>query len=305
MDQAPSKQLWRSRLFEAIDSRHSLGIEALAIVAIYLVYEGGRGLTGGGLEAAVEHAHSIASLERSLHLFVERDVQEAARALPGVLGIFGVLYLTLHLGATGGYLLWLHQRRPAHYALRRTTLVVATLLSSIVFVVYPTAPPRLAQLGIVDTVSTGHVDLNHGLVHSFYNPFAAMPSMHFGYALIVGLGLLRLARTSAVRAAALAYPVLVLLIIVATGNHFVLDAAGGALVAGIAFAAARSITPSARHVEARESSVRSSAVTVATAGRHDGSRTAGVNTSRCPRRSRAASTVHALDGTDSPGGSAP
>ena len=82
------------------------------------------------------------------------------------------------------------------------------------------APPRLAGIGVADTVSNGHVDLNSGLVSSLYNPYAAMPSMHVGYALIVAAGVFRVDRHLLVRALAMLYPPFVLLVVVATGNHF-------------------------------------------------------------------------------------
>jgi PAP2 superfamily len=111
--------------------------------------------------------------------------------------------------------------------------LLASGLALVGFLVYPTAPPRLAGVGIVDTVSGGHVDLNRGLVSSLHNPYAALPSMHVGYALIVAAALLRHGRRPLVRAIGELYPPFVLLVIVATGNHFFLDAATGALVAGL------------------------------------------------------------------------
>ena len=134
-------------------------------------------------------------------------------------------------------LLWLHQRRPAAFAFVRTTLLLASALALLGFLAYPTAPPRLAGIGIADTVSNGHVDLNHGLVSSLYNPYAAVPSMHIGYALSVAASLLRHGRHRLVRTLGALYPLFVLLVVVATGNHFFLDAAAGALVAGLAAAA--------------------------------------------------------------------
>jgi hypothetical protein len=101
----------------------------------------------------------------------------------------------------------------------------------------------LSGLGIADTVSGGHVDLNEGLVSSLYNPFAAVPSLHVGYALIVGASLARYAPRLVARLAGLAYPPFVLLVIVATGNHFFVDAAAGAAVAGVALLAARLLVP--------------------------------------------------------------
>ena len=163
-------------------------------------------------------------------------MQRAVQTLPGLTSLLGVAYLTLHLASTAGVLLWLHRRRPQGFPFVRTALLLASGLALVGFLLYPTAPPRLAGVGIVDTVSGGHVDLNRGLVSSLYNPYAALPSMHIGYALIVAAGLLRHGRRLLVRAIGALYPPFVLLVIVATGNHFFLDAAAGALVAGLAAA---------------------------------------------------------------------
>ena len=195
-------------------------------------------------QQAEGHAHRVVALERSLHLFVEAKVQHAVQTLPGLTSLLGVAYLTLHLTVTAGVLLWLHRRPPG--GLRRSSSTALLLgertrprrLTSS----DPTAPPRLAGVGIVDTVSGGHVDLNRGLVSSLYNPYAALPSMHIGYALIVAAGLLRHGRRLHVRAIGALYPPFVLLVIVATGNHFFLDAAAGALVAGLAAALAARLT---------------------------------------------------------------
>jgi hypothetical protein len=219
--------------------RHSLGAEAVLVVGLYAVYETSRGLAAGGSAVALHHARMIASLERSLHVFVEANVQHAARALPGLTGTLGLLYLTMHLAVTGTYLLWIHRRRPAAFPLVRTTVLIASGLALIGYVAFPTAPPRLAALGIADTISGDHVDLNHGLLSSLYNPFAAVPSMHVGYAVIVGASLVRYGGRPVLRAAGILYPALVVLVIVATGNHFLFDAAAGVLVAAVAAGTAR------------------------------------------------------------------
>jgi hypothetical protein len=165
--------------------------------------------------------------------------------MPGLAVLLDVAYLTLHLAVTAAVLLWLHQRRPTAFPFVRTTLLVASALGLVGFLAYPTAPPRLAGIGIADTVSNGHVNLNDGLVSSLYNPYAAVPSMHIGYALIVATSLLRYGRGRLVRALGTLYPAFVLLVVVATGNHFFLDAAGGALVAALAIAAASLLTRAA------------------------------------------------------------
>jgi PAP2 superfamily len=222
--------------------RHSLRSEVVVVLALYGLYELARGLVVGDTGQADRHARRLVTLERSLHLFFEASVQRAAHALPGLTGLLGVAYLTLHLAVTAGVLLWLHQRRPAAFAFVRTTLLLASGLAIVGFLLYPTAPPRLAGIGVDDTVSNGHVDLNHGLVSSLYNPYAAVPSMHIGYALIVAASVLRHTRHRLVRTLAALYPPFVLLVVVATGNHFLLDAAAGALVAGLAAVAAALLT---------------------------------------------------------------
>ena len=193
--------------------RHSLRVEAAAALILYGLYELTRDLVVSDRAQADAHAHRLVTLERSLHLFVEPNLQRAVQTLPGLTNMLGVAYLTLHLAVTAAVLLWLHRRRPEGFAFARTALLLASAIALIGYLVYPTAPPRLAGIGIPDTVSGRHVDLNRGLISSLYNPYAALPSMHVGYALIV-----------------------------ATGNHFFLDAAAGALVAGLAAAPAALLT---------------------------------------------------------------
>jgi hypothetical protein len=230
------------RLGSWLSVRHSLRIEVAGALTVYGLYELARGLVGADRAEADGHAHALVAVERSLHLFVEANVQRAVQTLPGLTTLLGVAYLTLHLAGTTGVLLWLHRRRPDGFPFVRTALLLASGLALVGFLVYPTAPPRLAGVGIVDTVSGGHVDLNRGLVSSLYNPYAALPSMHVGYALIVAAALLRHGRRLHVRAIGALYPPFVLLVIVATGNHFFLDAAAGALVAGLAAALAARLT---------------------------------------------------------------
>jgi membrane-associated phospholipid phosphatase len=230
------------RLGAWLSVRHSLRIEAAGALTVYGLYELARGLVGADTAQADAHAHRLVALERSLHLFVESNVQRAVQTLPGLPSLLGVAYLTLHLAVTAGVLLWLHRRRPEGFPFVRTALLLASGLALVGFLLYPTAPPRLAGVGIADTVSGEHVDLNRGLVSSLYNPYAALPSMHIGYALIVAAGLLRHGRRLHVRAIGALYPPFVLLVTVATGNHFFLDAAAGALVAVLAAALAVRLT---------------------------------------------------------------
>jgi hypothetical protein len=230
------------RLRSWLSVRHSLRGEALMVLGLYGLYELARGLVVGNAAEAEHHARRLVALERSLHVFGEANVQQAAHALPGLIGLLGTAYLTLHLIVTVAVLLWLHQRRPSAFVFVRTTLLLASGLALIGFLLYPTAPPRLAGIGIADTVSNGHISLNHGLVSSLYNPYAAVPSMHIGYALVVGASLLRYGRQPLLPALGVLYAPAVLLVVVATGNHFFVDAAAGALVAGLGATASLVLT---------------------------------------------------------------
>jgi hypothetical protein len=186
-------------------------------------------------------------------VFLEPTLQHSAHAVPGLVMLLGGAYLTLHLSVTAALLLWLHQRRPAAYARIRTTLLIASAIALVGFVLFPTAPPRLADIGLADTVSGRHFNLNKGLISSLYNPYAAVPSLHFGYALIVAAALTHFGRSRVTRIAGLLYPPFVLLVIVATGNHFFFDAAAGAIVAAAAYFVARALeepATAARHVTA-------------------------------------------------------
>jgi hypothetical protein len=222
--------------------RQTAAAEAGLILGFYASYEAARGLVAGARQPAIHHAHEILSLERRFHFFAEPQVQRLARDIPGLLGTLDVAYLTLHLTVTSALLLWLYRRRPAAFPLVRTTLIIASALSLIGFLAFPTAPPRMAATGLSDTVSHGAVNLNHGLVSSLYNPYAAIPSMHAGYALIVGAALLRYGHRALLRFAGVLYPPFVLLVIVATGNHFFFDAATGALVAATSAVVALPLT---------------------------------------------------------------
>jgi hypothetical protein len=206
-------------------------VEVAALFALYGVYEVVRGFGSTSFAAAREHTDAIVALERSLHVFGELAIQDWVHGIPFLPGLLGLAYITLHLAATSALLVWVYRSHPARFAVVRTTLVVSTAIALVVYVVYPAAPPRLAGLGFADTVSDqAHVNLSSDLLGSFYNPFAAVPSLHFGYALLVGLVVAQLARNRFVRGLGAVYPAFMLFTIVATGNHFVFDAVAGGIV---------------------------------------------------------------------------
>jgi hypothetical protein len=224
---------WFSRSHSGL---HELG----ALALLYALYEVVRGVPSENVEAAMRHTTEIVDLEQSIGIYIERGVQGTFEALPVLPTVLGIAYVVLHFAGTTAALIWLHRRHPDRFPIVRTTLVVATALALVGYVLYPAAPPRLADLGFSDTV-TAHagINLSSDLLGALYNPFAAVPSLHFGYALIVGAALVTLASSRAVRVLGALYPVAMLLVIVATGNHFVFDAVLGGLVVLVGWLVAR------------------------------------------------------------------
>ena len=136
--------------------------------------------------------------------------------------------------------MWIHRRHRGAFPVVRNTLIFSTAVALTVYVLFPAAPPRLAGLGFADTVTQGaHVNLSSDMLGSLYNPFAAVPSLHFGYALIVGAAVGLLASRRWVRVLGWAYPAFMLLTIVGTGNHFFFDAISGGVVVAGSFLVAR------------------------------------------------------------------
>jgi hypothetical protein len=222
-------------------------VEVATLAGLYGVYEVARGQGHATLAAARGHTDDIVALERHLHLFGERSVQQAAHFVPALPAALGIAYIVLHFLGTAGFLVWLHRSHRERFPLVRNTLVAATGVALAIYILFPVAPPRLAGLGFVDTVShSAKVNLSSNLLGSLYNPFAAVPSLHFGYALLVGVTVALVARRRLVRALGLIYPAVMLLVIVGTGNHFFFDAIGGAVAVGLGFLVARWIETPAR-----------------------------------------------------------
>jgi hypothetical protein len=213
-------------------SPHRGLVEVATLFVLYGLYEVVRGQGHATLAAARAHTDWIVDLERRLHVFGEGAVQRAADWLPGVPTLLGIAYIALHFVGTATFLVWLYRRHPERFPRVRNTLIAATGIALAFYILFPVAPPRLAGLGFVDTVSAkAKVNLSSDLLGSLYNPFAAVPSLHFGYALLVGLTLVALGH----RVIGWSYPALMMIVIVGTGNHFFFDAAAGALAIGAGY----------------------------------------------------------------------
>jgi hypothetical protein len=205
--------------------------------AAYYLYRLVRGVVDGEVAESFAHARSIVDLERSLGLFFEPGLQQLARDhFHWLVDVANVCYVNFHLFGTTTFLLWLYFRRNEAFYFVRNMFMVAMAIALIGYVVYPTAPPRfLPELGFTDTITNmiGHEPAN--VANVLYNPYAAIPSMHVAFALMLGLSGARLVRSRVMRTAFYGYPLWVTLVTVLTANHFWMDAALGAVAAAAAY----------------------------------------------------------------------
>ncbi|MER7488898.1 bifunctional glycosyltransferase 87/phosphatase PAP2 family protein [Streptomyces sp. NPDC126497] len=223
--------------------RPNLLLELLLIRVAYAAYARVRlAVTGGsnsaGRARAEEHGQRILDLERLLHLDVEHAVNHAVVRIGWLRESFDFYYLSFHFAVPLTVLGLLYWRRPVDYRWARAGLGLTTLLALAGFWLYPLAPPRLMPgLGVVDTVH-GVQDFSrpdYGTLTHLTNQYAAMPSLHFGWSLWCGVVIAVVAPQPWTKALGLLHPLLTACAIVATGNHWILDAAGGAVVVGAGF----------------------------------------------------------------------
>jgi hypothetical protein len=226
--------------------------DAVAQVGLFLgadlLYESVRGLVVGHADAALAHARDIVSLERSLGVFVEPSLQHPVLAHHWLVVASNWGYLNVQFTMNAAFLAWLYVARNDVYAFVRNMFFVAMGLALTVHLLVPVAPPRmLPGDGFVDTVqSVAHINQDSGAIGAMVNPYAAVPSMHMCFALLVGLSGATLARRRWAKALWLAYPVVVLGLIVVTANHFFFDAAAGAVTAVAAALVAQHVMARAR-----------------------------------------------------------
>jgi hypothetical protein len=211
------------------------GAQVALFFLAYLVYSGARYFTIGDLGDATANAHWIVGLEDDLSIGIEGTVQQA---LTGsiVLWALNHVYLAAQLVVLPGALWFLHRKARPTYASLRNTVLATWLLSIPIYGLFPVAPPRLAGIGMVDTISsqTGFA-MDSSLTTSFYNELAAVPSLHVGFAFAVGIAVASATRNRALKVLGHLWGPIVALAVVATGNHYVFDIVAGMLAAAIGY----------------------------------------------------------------------
>jgi hypothetical protein len=227
-DVMTTRRWWHSRF------GGSLLRELALVVALLLAYKYGRFFTKGHVRDALDNARDVMGIERSLGVFSEARMQDLVLHDTALVRFLNVYYLVAHVAATAAAFIWLYVRHPPTYRRFRNVMIVITLAGMVVHLVLPLAPPRMfPNLGFVDTARVfGPASYGAGSPYKgFANQFAAMPSLHFGWALVIAWAAL-IATKSRWRFLVIAHPVITLAAIVLTANHYWLDA----VVATVLFA---------------------------------------------------------------------
>ena len=220
-------------------------LDALRQVALfascYVGYQMVRGFADGSAATAFGNANQVINLENSLNVFVEPSIQAWSRGNDLLIGFADWMYVNSHYLITFSTLIFIYLRRNTSFYFVRNMFLTAMALALVGYALYPTAPPRLMpEWGFSDTIAlaTG-TRVDNEKVSALLNLYAAVPSMHVCFSLMVGGSMSALVSRRWARRAWLLYPLLVTWVVVATGNHYLFDALLGAFTAGIAWLVAR------------------------------------------------------------------
>jgi membrane-associated phospholipid phosphatase len=210
-------------------------IRQLALFAgAYYLYRIVRGFVDGQAGLAFENARTLVDVERSLGLFFEPGLQAWAKGEEWLLTSANWMYVNSHFVVTTTFLIWLYLARNHAFYYVRNMFMVAMSLALAGYVAFPTAPPRfLPEWGFTDTVANFVGESADNSANVLYNPFAAVPSMHVAFALMIAIPAIYLVKRRALKLLWALYPVAVSFVVVVTANHYWLDAVLGAVVAAV------------------------------------------------------------------------
>jgi hypothetical protein len=205
-------------------------------LVVYQGYQLVRGIADGRQAVAMANGLHVIHLERSLGAFFEPGFQQAFISHQWLIEAANWMYFNSHFVVTISFLAWLYLFRNENFNFVRNLFMVAMVLALMGYTLFPTAPPRMFPgAGFTDTI---HVFTNMNQDSSFasvlVNPYAAVPSMHIAFSLMIAIPAMNLVRSVWARALWSGYPLVVFFVIVVTANHFWFDAAAGAAVACLA-----------------------------------------------------------------------
>jgi hypothetical protein len=229
-------------------------VEVLAILGFYGIYSAIRDVSGSHQQRAFDNARHIISIEHHLGIFHEVTIQHWALHFTPLIITANYMYGSLHFVVTIGVAVWLFRSYSDDYPRYRNTLAITTALALIGFTIFPLMPPRLLladgglHIGFVDTLEKYKTiwSFDSGPAAKVSNQYAAMPSVHIAWSTWCALALVPRMKTLPRKVLAASYPVMTLIVIVITANHYLIDAAGGLLILSIGWLVANRFTRAGR-----------------------------------------------------------
>ena len=210
------------------------GAEIVLIASALPIYYLVRGITQTQVDDAVGRGVDIIEMERSLGIFWEVEMQSWILGYDWLVRFLNAFYLFGHLPVIAILAVWMYFWHRPQYLIMRNAFLLSGAIALFFYVNFPTAPPRLLPdhlgFGFVDTVFEEHGEGRPLTPSWFVNEYAAFPSMHIGWNLLVGIAVWMASKNPFVRAFAILMPVLMFTDIILTGNHYFLDAFAGTLV---------------------------------------------------------------------------
>ena len=204
--------------------------EVLLVISGVLVYFGVRGITVTDAQEALDHALHLVEFERSLGVYFEPSLQALVLDSHSLVAVMNWVYIWGHWPVIAVVLVWLFFAHPDGYRRTRNAMLLSGGVGLLIFAAFPVAPPRLADLGFIDTVTEHSTAYRVLQPPAFVNQYAAMPSLHVGWDLLMGLAVYTYSRHVLLRVAGLMLPVLMVSSVLLTANHYFIDAVGGALL---------------------------------------------------------------------------
>lgn len=228
----------------------TIGQAGLVLACVYLYFRV-RNLTEGSYDVAAAHARGLVDLEQRLGIAIEDTIQEPFLRWDLLSTFANSVYIYGHWPVITATMLWTVWRHRRVFLRLRDAMIVSGLLGMVVFMTWPLAPPRLVDVGIVDTITRDHTAYRVLQPTELTNQFAAMPSLHSGWDLLVGIAIVSAAGTAWLRTVGFALPGLMMISVVATGNHYVLDVVAGVALALVGHVAALALERRRLHRAAR------------------------------------------------------
>jgi membrane-associated phospholipid phosphatase len=237
--------------FDGTKSARDLATQVVIVVAAALLYFGVRGLTEGNEQLAVHNAERVLRIEEGIGLAVEGSLQALILDRHGLVTLANWIYIWGHWPVIITVLAWLFARHREHYRLLLRSMLISGAIGLFMFALYPVSPPRLMPgHEFVDTVTELSRSYRVLQPPSLVNKYAALPSLHVGWNLLVGIVVFRASRNVALRVFAVASPMLMMAAVVLTGNHYVVDGFVGSIVACIGLIGADTIARRDRRADA-------------------------------------------------------